>query len=381
MARTITTKLKEPIKIRFKKLANGSQSIYLDIYKDGKREYEFLKLYLLPELNPRIKAQNATTLAAAEKIKSERIIEITENAAGLKHTSSRSKMLLSDWMQAFYESQQQKGVRTAAYYLRMKVILEQYDNKARMRDINKDFCLGFLNFLRNDYITIHGTDLSPKSIQGYFGFFCTALNGAIRADIISENPISKIPSVDRVKVPESKREYLTVDEIKSLIKTDFRKPIIKQAFLFACYSGLRFSDIKQMTWDDMTLDGEQWRVAVTMQKTTTPIYLPLSKQAVAWMPDRNEAAGSENVFAKLPDNKDTNYYLKQWVEDAGIAKPISFHCSRHTFATLMLTLGADLYTTSKLLGHRNVRTTQIYAKIVNKKKDEAVSLIDKVFGD
>ena len=109
MARTITTKLKEPIKIRFKKLANGSQSIYLDIYKDGKREYEFLKLYLLPELNPRIKAQNATTLAAAEKIKSERIIEITENAAGLKHTSSRSKMLLSDWMQVFYESQKQKG--------------------------------------------------------------------------------------------------------------------------------------------------------------------------------------------------------------------------------------------------------------------------------
>ena len=156
MARTITTKLKEPIKIRFKKLANGSQSIYLDIYKDGKREYEFLKLYLLPELNPRIKAQNATTLAAAEKIKSERIIEITENAAGLKHTSSRSKMLLSDWMQVFYESQKQKGVRTAGYYLRMKSILEQYDKKARMRDVNKEFCLGFLNFLRNDYINIHG---------------------------------------------------------------------------------------------------------------------------------------------------------------------------------------------------------------------------------
>ncbi len=136
-----------------------------------------------------------------------------------------------------------------------------------------------------------------------------------------------------------------------------------------------------MKWDDMTLDGEQWRVAVTMQKTTTPIYLPLSKQAVTWLPERNGAGGSELVFAKLPDNKDTNYYLKQWVKDAGISKPVSFHCSRHTFATLMLTLGADLYTTSKLLGHRNVRTTQIYAKIINKKKDEAVSLIDKVFGE
>ena len=99
------TKLKEPVKVRTKKLADGSESYYLDIYVDGKRQYEFLKLYRLPEINARVKEQNRATLAAVETIKSKRIIELTNNKAGLKNTSGRSKMLLSDWMQSFYEEQ------------------------------------------------------------------------------------------------------------------------------------------------------------------------------------------------------------------------------------------------------------------------------------
>ena len=92
------TKLKEPVKVRTKNLADGSESYYLDIYVDGKRQYEFLKLYRLPEINARVKEQNRATLAAVETIKSKRIIELTNNKAGLKNTSGRSKMLLSDWM-------------------------------------------------------------------------------------------------------------------------------------------------------------------------------------------------------------------------------------------------------------------------------------------
>ena len=105
------TKLKEPVRIRTKKLADGSESYYLDIYADGKRSYEFLKLYRLPEINARVKEQNKATLAAVETIKSQRIIELTHNKAGLKNTSARSKMLLTDWMQTFYDDQKRRGVR------------------------------------------------------------------------------------------------------------------------------------------------------------------------------------------------------------------------------------------------------------------------------
>lgn len=101
-----------------------------------------------------------------------------------------------------------------------------------------------------------------------------------------------------------------------------------------------------------------------MKKTATPNYLPLSKQATAWMPERGEAADSDNVFARLPKGQYLNDLIKAWEKKAGLSKHVTFHTSRHTFATLMLTLDVDLYTTSKLLGHKNIVTTQIYAKII-----------------
>ena len=113
MAKAIKTpkQPKEPVRVRYKTLSDGSQSVYLDIYRDGKRQYEFLKLYLIPETNAAAKAQNKATLAAVNTIKSQRIIELTNGVAGLKNTSLRSKMLLLDWMQAYKESQEKKGVR------------------------------------------------------------------------------------------------------------------------------------------------------------------------------------------------------------------------------------------------------------------------------
>ena len=116
-----------------------------------------------------------------------------------------------------------------------------------------------------------------------------------------------------------------------------------------------------------------------MHKTKTPIYLPLSNKALQWLPERGAAKDDDRIFPKLPVQVSTKHLLKDWLDSAGITKPITFHCSRHTFATMMLTLGADIYTVSKLLGHTKVETTQIYAKIINKKKDDAVSLIDAAF--
>ncbi len=154
---------------------------------------------------------------------------------------------------------------------------------------------------------------------------------------------------------------------------------VKRAYLFACYCGLRLSDIYALRWRDLSKDGEQWRASVAMKKTNTPIFLPLSSQAMKWLPERGDAPDDGKVFAGLIAEPNINRVLAKWTKAAGITKKITYHTSRHTFATMMLTLGADLYTTSKLLGHSNVKTTQIYAKIVDSKKVEAVNLVDKVF--
>ena len=151
------------------------------------------------------------------------------------------------------------------------------------------------------------------------------------------------------------------------------------AYLFSCYCGLRIGDIETLKWGDIIRDGEQYRIQIVMQKTREPLYLPLSKQALRWMPERGKASDDDKIFGSLPVRNWANLVIKKWAKDAGIAKHLSYHTARHTFATLMLTLGADLYTTSKLLGHTKVATTEIYAKIVNSKKDEAVNLVDKVF--
>ena len=380
MARKTSAKnTKEPVRLREKELANGVRSLYLDIYVNGKRSYEFLKLYLIPETNPQAKVQNENTMRAANTIKLNRILEITNNKAGLKNTSIRAKMLLKDWMETFRQAQEQKGVKDQKLIHNTVHALTAYNINVAMRDVNRDYIIGLTNFLRNDYRSPRGKKLKDYSVINYLGCLRNALNMAVREDVIADNPIMKLSAQDKVKAPESQREYLTVEEVQQLEATDSPYPHIKQAFLFACYTGLRCSDVRSITWGKIVKDGEKYRLHTVMFKTKRPFYIPLSKKAMQWMPERGDKTDDDLIFENIPVQVNTKLYLQPWLDKAGITKPITFHCSRHTFGTMMLTLGADIYTTSKLMGHTKVEVTQIYAKIINKKKDDAISLIDQAF--
>ena len=380
MARKTSAKnTKEPVRLREKELANGVRSLYLDIYVNGKRSYEFLKLYLIPETNPQAKVQNENTMRAANTIKLNRILEITNNKAGLKNTSIRAKILLKDWMETFRQAQEQKGVKDQKLIHNTVHALTAYYINVAMRDVNRDYIIGLTNFLRNDYRSPRGKKLKDYSVINYLGCLRNALNMAVREDVIADNPIMKLSAQDKVKAPESQREYLTTEEVQKLEETDSPYPHIKQAFLFACYTGLRCSDVRSITWGKIVKDGEKYRLHTVMFKTKRPFYIPLSKKAMQWMPERGDKTDDDLIFENIPVQVNTKLYLQPWLDKAGITKPITFHCSRHTFGTMMLTLGADIYTTSKLMGHTKVEVTQIYAKIINKKKDDAVSLIDQAF--
>lgn len=374
-------RLKEPVKVRTKKLADGSESVYLDIYVDGQRRYEFLKLYLLPEINAKVKEQNKETLAAVETIKSQRIIEITKSKAGLKNTKNRSKISLADWMQTFIDNQKRKGVRGIHVYESTQKIVEQFRKGTKMWQIDKQWCIDFIDWLQYTYKTKTGNNLTPKSANDYLGIFSGALNAAVRDDIIPENPMKLLTADQGIKVPESQRQFLTIEEIKLLTATPCKREDVKMAYLFACYCGLRISDVRSIKWSDIIKDGDNYLVGVIMQKTRKPIYIPLSKQALGCMPEKGEAPADSVIFSSLPGKTYVGLVLREWMKTAGITKHITFHTSRHTFATTMLTVGGDLYTTSKLLGHSSVRTTQIYAKIIDSKKIDAVNLIDKAFED
>ena len=189
---------------------------------------------------------------------------------------------------------------------------------------------------------------------------------------------SRSPKSAKGKIarPESKREFLTLDEVRKLEDTPYIKENIRRAFLFTCYCGLRVGDVTDLCWSDISVNGGQHFVSVVMQKNSKPISLPLPAKALSWLPERGEPEAS--VFS-LPSHTVLNKHLRKWAELAGLDRHLHFHLSRHTYGTMLITAGVDLYTASKMMGHADVRPTQVYAKIVDRKKEEAVSLIDKVF--
>ena len=154
---------------------------------------------------------------------------------------------------------------------------------------------------------------------------------------------------------------------------------MKKAFVFSCFTGLRLSDARTLTWRKVykTPDGKTLYIHVFMQKTQKPNNIPLSQEALNCLQPKEDL--DEPIFTLPASDATINYHVKKLVKAAGIEKKVSFHCSRHTFATMMLTLGVDIYTTSKLLGHANVTTTAIYAKIVDKKKVDAMNLVNDLF--
>jgi integrase len=214
----------------------------------------------------------------------------------------------------------------------------------------------------------------------YSRILSTALNCAVRDGIIQSSPVKDLTRFERPQQPQSSREYLTADEVRQLVKTECIKPTVKQAFLFSCLSGLRFSDIKALKWGDIQTDnGGKHIIRYTQQKTRKDEYLQLSDEAMKFLPDRNTAGDSDMIFI-LPTNGFTNQALQSWVLAAGIKKRVTFHVGRHTNATLLLSLGVPIETVSKLLGHSAIKTTQIYAKVIDRNKREAVSRLDGLTG-
>ena len=377
--------MKELVRIRFKQLANGNQSIYLDYYTGdiirkenyvgGKRQYEFLKLYLIPEKTREDKAKNEATLALAKAIQSKRIVELQNDAHGFQNTN-KSKANVIDYLMNMRSQSKERGSlnyeKTVGNTIReLKLFRGDY---IAFRDIDKDFLNSFVDFLKQAKkaskfgLLKAGGVLSNNSVIAYYGVLRTAINRAYKEGIITVNPTKEFDFASKVKAEVSRREYLTIEELKRLIGTECKYEIMKQAFLFSCLCGLRVSDIRKLKWNDLQKSGERIRIEIKMQKTKEPLYLPISDEALKWLPQQNEAKGDDLIFP-LTHEGTINKILQKWAKDAGIIKHISFHVARHTHATMMLTLGADLYTVSKLLGHKNIATTQIYAKIVDKKKE------------
>jgi integrase len=215
--------------------------------------------------------------------------------------------------------------------------------------------------------------LSQNSKVSYFNKLRACINQAFEDRII---PINPLRGVEGFKQDETERAYLTLDEVKKLSKTACKYPVLKRAFMFSCLTGLRKSDIEKMTWSEIQKLGDHTRIIFKQKKTGGQEYLDINKQAETYLGEPGKS--TDRVFAGFRYNSQTLLELRRWALASGISKDFTFHAGRHTFAVMMLDLGADIYTVSKLLGHKELSTTQIYAKVLDKKKQDAVNLIPDI---
>lgn len=375
MARTKKTE-SVPVRIRFKELKNGCKSIYLDIYVDGKRSYEFLKLSLVPETSPEARAQNEHTLKAANAIKAQRILDLA-NKKPLSVMNEKAKMTLVDWIKEYEQIKMKQGKKSVSDHTHSCLArLTKYNTKIKVHEVDLEFIEGFIAFLETQKNRRTKEPLSKKTIALYAGTVLWALNLAVEMEIIPTNPLQCF-DWKSIKGDKKTRVYLTIEELGKLKNTSYRREDITRPFLFSCFSGLRISDVRGLKWKNLIEEDGKAHLELIQKKTGKTLYLPLSRQAREFMPEHRED-GDKNIFI-IPDLHTVGRHLRLWAKKAGVTKDFTFHVSRHTFATLTLTMGADIYTTAELMGHSDVETTQVYGKIIDTKKISAVYMIDRLF--
>lgn len=367
---------KDRIVIRQREMSDGGSSLYLDIHYRGKRTRELLKLYLVPEKSRVAKELNKQTMAQAETIRSQRQIEMQSGEYGFLHEFKTDTLFLPYFRELNESRKKSKKVKdhwgTTLHYL------ENYcDEFTTFKDITPRWLEGFMEYLNNTMLKPQSSSrkkdeevkgLSQNSKVGYFSPVKVCINKAYAERIIPHNPLK---SIKGFKPEETERVYLTWEEVQKLNATKCKNPVLKRAFLFSCFTGLRKSDVFKLTWGEIQKLGDFTRIIFKQKKTGGQEYLDIPKQAEKYLGTPGE---NEDLVFK-PFNEGTiSVDLKAWAKDAGINKVFTYHSSRHTFAVLLLYFGADIYTVSKMMGHRELETTQVYARVLDKKKQDASRL-------
>lgn len=357
------------VTLRKRELKSGKISLYLDYYppvRDPRtRDYvrhDYLGIYLAK--NPREgyeKRSNREKMLQAEAIRAERELALIKGQYGFLDKSIR-RMDFLEYFRSLLPDHDQKWMRVYDHFnLYCK-------GHCSMGELDTLFCDGFRRYLM-DARQLRNADktLTRNSAAGYWSTFRAVLKIAYKNRYITENLNE---SLERIETVESRRQFLTFEELKSLAATPCEVPVLKSASLFSCLTGLRISDIMALRWDNVqkSPDGG-WCIRFLSEKTEAESTLPISDEALALCGE----AGEGIIFKGLTRQM-TQHKLQTWLKAAGITgKRITFHCFRHTFATLQVASGTDIYTVQHLLSHANVATTQIYADILDSSKREAMA--------
>ncbi len=358
--------------LRKRPYAGGKLSLYLDYYpairnphtnKMTRRETLGILIYENPT-NEMQRRFNQEMEEKAEAIRCIRYQSLVNEQFGFLDKNK----LKMDFLAYFKKKANGKHEKWQSTYIHFKKFV---GDKCTFGDVTVSLCEDFRFYLLNAHSLRHPKKKRPlaaNSAAGYWSTFRCLLKIAYKEKYLTENVNDFL---EGLKWQEVKKEYITIEEMKILSKSECDIPVLKQASMFGLFTGLRLSDLLQLRWDNIerSPDGG-FCIRLCTEKTETEATLPISEEALQYCGER-----SEGLVFKGFKRSMAQHAFKKWIKSAGIEKKLSFHCLRHSFATILISLGIDVYVVSKMLTHRSVRTTQIYADVVGEKKREASNAI------
>ena len=364
------------VTLRKRELPSGKITLYLDFYPPVRNprtmemsRREYLGIYLTK--NPRTpidRSINAEKLKQAEAIRAQRELSLINEQFGFID-KTKQKMDFLAYFKGKLPNQDQKWEKIYKHFNNF------VNGKCTFADVTVDLCNGFRTYLLNTKQLKHeNRTLSQNSAAGYWSTFRGLLALAFKEKYIFENINEHL---DKIDTQDTRKEFLTIEEVQALYNTPCRESVLKAASLFSCLTGLRFSDILALKWENFETypDGGHC-IRLRTEKTDAEALNPISQEAYELCGEKSTGLVFKGFKKSMLQN-----ILPKWLQDAGITKHITFHCFRHTFATLLVSSGSEIYTVSKMLTHKNVSTTQIYADLIDEKKRQAAEIIKIKSGD
>lgn len=382
-------------KLGAKVLSDGRESLFLDYYlgyqkiyneklgrevtrKDRKREHLSLYLWQAPR-TPIERQQNKDTLELAKKIRFEKGQELLEMTEGYRLKSNR-KVNFLDYFRTYIDNYTKKDIRMIQIafgrfvdFLNETPEYNKYKDMIRPDQITKDMILSFSEYLQSRSV--------GEGARSLYARFKKVIKHAVEHGVMRINPCSGIS----IKVDDSqlRKEILSQEEIQLLVSTkrENENPNIRRAFIFCLYCGLRFCDVKELTFADVDYSNKLLRFEQNKTKghsTKSGVVIPLNDSLLKLIGMPTNSNSKDDLIFPLPSYEMCLKSLKRWVKRAGINKNISWHCARHSFAVNILNNGANIKTVSSLLGHSSLQMTEKYMHAIDKLKQDAINSLPEL---
>lgn len=351
------------VTLRKRKNADGTTSLRLDIYKDGKKSVETLKhLQLSKPSNMMDRENNKTRLAQAEDIVIQRAAQLQAKDYSMDDEAAK-KTVVAVWMQNHVDTYSKKDKRTMQGALTRFTTFLGLEKKTKLTFGELDA------LLIEDFIEYLEANSTGEGARSYYNRFKKMVKHAYRRKMIKTNVLDFVER--KATGNAKKKDILTLDELKQLAATKTESSEVRRAFLFTCVTGLRWCDIKTLEWKHIDLASR--KMNLTQSKTQVDLSTPLNDTAITLLGEAGKPAAK--IF-NLPTANGCNKTLKAWVKRAGISKAITWHNGRHSAGTNLIFNGVDVLTVSKLLGHNSLRHTQRYVDTAAEMKQAATDKIN-----